>query len=165
VVSPGEVLEAVDGGVRLFAFAAAIGVFGAQQQFQNLGEPLFEAKSNTVAMTAGKLGNVIQSPHEQIVSLVNHDQFEFDLRHHNLTRHSRNFLTPTNSMFEVRSPHPARLDGANDGVLLEQQASCESDPIRLVRMVKKIVGPRWSRQLVHHPDELDGVRKVALFQS
>ena len=68
-------------------------------------------------------------------------------------------------MFEVRDPHPARLDGASDGVLSEQQASWESDPIRLVRMVKKIVGPGWSRQLIHHPDELDGVRNVALFQT
>ena len=35
-------------------------------------------------------------------------------------------------------PHPARLDGANDGPL-NRNHSPESDPIRLVRMVKQIM--------------------------
>ena len=40
----------------------------------------------------------------------------------------------------IAAPHPARLDGANDGVLFGTGTCRESDPIRLVRMVKKIMG-------------------------
>ena len=55
-------------------------------------------------------------------------------------------------------PHSARLNGAQDGAL-DAGYPCPVDPIRLVRMVKKIVPHRSTfGELVHHPGEPDEVQ-------
>ena len=53
-------------------------------------------------------------------------------------------------------PHPARPDGEEDGWLTEKTRQIH-DPIRLVRMVKEIMGYRRARtNLIHHPGKPDG---------
>ena len=51
-------------------------------------------------------------------------------------------------------PHPARPDGAPDGVLSQSRPQLALDPIRLVRMVNQIVGRH--RGEAHSPSARGG---------
>ena len=51
------------------------GVFGSQQQVEDFGEPLFQSQSDAVAVVAREFLNVLQCPDEQLVGLLDHDQF------------------------------------------------------------------------------------------